>query len=888
MSDWRRWIWMGLLAAVAAGVIWLLVREPEGGGEGETVVEGDGGGETDETNEALQGDVDTRGGTDADDVDARTVKVQLAKTLRGVVTDEAGAPIAAEVVVATMDPRSVRGFEFPDGPDVGNASCDVDGRFEVDVPGETWLRVTASHRGFARTAVRTASRGAFLTIRMARACDLTIDVVLPDGAPAAGAGVTIRSGELVAVAATDANGVVSRADLPPGACQIDAELRNVGRANARINALHPDRETRITMVLDRAVAISGFVVDTTNDRPIADARVWIAKDGRSVEAGTTDAHGRFSAPALGSERDRVFAYVIANGFRPRLQAISLDAKRTRGAGAKDVTIFLEAGQDWKGSVHRMNGDAAVGIPVRYSNPGLANAPDIETVTDAQGQFVLPPPPDPLPGHRVCLAAEDPTTGAMAVLALRPNANPPDPLALTLRSGGVVAGRFVGSDGKPLQGAQIRLVPNWRDLLRAPSTPATDRLRLANEEGLQTLSTATDNAGWWRLEQVPASSYRVSARWPGGTFWSPEPITIPTDGLNMGTVTVDTGSPMAGRVLQSNGSPAVGAIVTATGLDRDARQRGRTITDANGEFSILGLAPGDYRLRADLGGRRSATVDTTLSTDVRLDMPSGASLELDIRHASDVYRGPLRVALIARNRGKRAFQQSIVVRAGKGLLSDVPPGSYLVDLTTPSGVGARESITLTPDEVATLTVDLTKRATLEGRVLDAGGASVADADVEVRSDLGSRKLTTDNNGAFFAYDLSDGPYDVLVRGRGGAPTQATILVTVGEVAPLTLTLLPSGAARVRVVDESNKPVPGAVCLFRAEGAVVRSRRPDMTNAQGEVTRTGLPVGRIRVTARGPGGKRGSAQVDVTKGSTADALIQLVTRTSTAEGDNASGR
>ena len=164
----------------------------------------------------------------------------------------------------------------------------------------------------------------------------------------------------------------------------------------------------------------------------------------------------------------------------------------------------------------------------------------------------------------------------------------------------------------------------------------------------------------------------------------------------------------------------------------------------------------------------------------------------------------------------------------------------------------------------------------------------DGDVEVRSGLGTLKLTTANDGTFFVHNMADGNYEIHARGRGGAPTHQVVTVLDGEVEPLELQLLPSASARVRVVDESSRPVVGASCVFRAEREVVRSRTPDRTDRTGSVTRAGLPIGWIRVSVRSPDGKRGSGQVQVARGKVAEVEVQVSSPSPTERAESAGPR
>src|SRR5215213_10431312 len=84
-------------------------------------------------------------------------------------------------------------------------------------------------------------------------------------------------------------------------------------------------------------------------------------------------------------------------------------------------------------------------------------------------------------------------------------------------------------------------------------------------------------------------------------------------------------------------------------------------------------------------------------------------------------------------------------------------------------------------------------TIEGRVVDANGAVVPGANVEIINlDTNfSRSLTTNDEGRFVAPQLQPGKYSVTVskQGFGTAKVESTDL-TVGQTLPITFPLSPS--------------------------------------------------------------------------------------------------
>src|SRR5215217_2010876 len=84
-------------------------------------------------------------------------------------------------------------------------------------------------------------------------------------------------------------------------------------------------------------------------------------------------------------------------------------------------------------------------------------------------------------------------------------------------------------------------------------------------------------------------------------------------------------------------------------------------------------------------------------------------------------------------------------------------------------------------------------TIQGTVVDANGAAVADANVEIKNldTNSSRSLTTDNEGRFTALLLQPGKYSVTVIKQGFGTPLAEVELTVGQTLQITIPLAPAG-------------------------------------------------------------------------------------------------
>ena len=114
--------------------------------------------------------------------------------------------------------------------------------------------------------------------------------------------------------------------------------------------------------------------------------------------------------------------------------------------------------------------------------------------------------------------------------------------------------------------------------------------------------ALPGPGRWRLEWIPEGQGRVSVALP--------PVEIPDEPR----VTLDLEVPdtrLVGKVVDRQGEPVEGATVTAVGGDKGSTPS-RVETDEDGSFSLLGLEPGAYAVKAQRASAASAMVPVDLA------------------------------------------------------------------------------------------------------------------------------------------------------------------------------------------------------------------------------------------------------------------------------------
>lgn len=245
---------------------------------------------------------------------------------------------------------------------------------------------------------------------------------------------------------------------------------------------------------------------------------------------------------------------------------------------------------------------------------------------------------------------------------------------TEKSGtGVITGRVVGEDGRPLADTVVYLS---RALSSVAGTP---------------LTATTDAEGRFRVSGLEAGLYVAFARMPG--FTSPDMPT--TDGeanyYRVGdsiTLTLIKGGVITGTVRDMNGEPVVAVPVRATRV-RDAA--GRTLgprstgffpermTDDRGVYRIYGLPSGTYMVSA--GGSQRIMIANAYEGDAQTFFPSSmrdTAAEVPVRSGEET------TSIDIRYRGERGHTVSgrvsgfIETKADAGAsitLRQVPSGGF---------------------------------------------------------------------------------------------------------------------------------------------------------------------------------------------------------------------
>jgi carboxypeptidase family protein len=696
-----------------------------------------------------------------------------AARLAGEVVDDAGAPVPRARVRA----RGETPLAFAAGSLLPSfllgATTDDDGRFELPDAPTGKVSLTAVAPGFlpATLPLQVASGQGRDDLRLVlhRGSTLAGRVLGPDGAPAAGATVSLLarggpySGPSGSLARTDGDGGYLLDALPEGLQSFSAELSGAPPAIREL-AVRPG-ENRLDFQLGDGPEIAGRVVDPAG-APVSGAQVSAsAGDPLPRETASGD-DGSFRFAGLRGGTYRLSAR--RPGFASTSQEVRLD-----NAPLRDLELRLGSGGAVAGRILGLSPEQLAEVSVSADQPGLVElGGDRLSSADAKGEYRIGdlPPGDWMVSAILGLGGRS----AHGKVQLPPGAAEVR-LDLEFPYGFTLSGRLLRA-GQPVPGAFVS----------AQGAKGTD----GGGSGVG----RSDGDGAFRIEGLKAGTYeiRVNSRSAGLVHKETLElaadreiqIDLPAAELRGRVVDADEGSPLAeASIALEPADPARAGFARFSGVR----------TGPDGAFALDSPAEGDYRVIARKDGYAPAEAAVHVDAEgaageVKLSLSPAAGLRFTVRDATGSAPSAVDVALLD--------------PAGRLLLS----GSY------PVSDGGRVRLTEAPAGRWLLLVAAGNTATA-ARAVDVPGSAVA-------IDLPEHTRLT-----VLAPALAGRPGATLkITGADGLPYRSLRFSSVRSAWPLAegraeLDDLPPGAWQLRVELPGGKAVQGSAVTAPGAPAVV---------------------------------------------------------------------
>jgi protocatechuate 3,4-dioxygenase beta subunit len=572
---------------------------------------------------------------------------------------------------------------------------ETDGRFTAELSEGGVVAVSVTANGYMRlkTEVRIDQEGDIGEIRLSRGLLIRGSVVDARGGPIAGARVENQTRGQFSSVETDEHGgfelklgnagtvrlTASRTGYAPAEATVDVTEENSGREPVQI-------------VLTRGARIEG-TAKRRDGTPVPQAVVNLGGGsgfGARVSGGPvstlTAADGSFAFE--GVTPGPVTVSLMAGQSNRYTSVTSVDVRAAEGETANAILTLrttIVHGTVRKGGTPTPRLRVSVNAP-QTTMIGTGTVPSLVSdvpwhaaETKADGTFAL--------------AVSGPLSGSLSVLDLRsgnsldsrpisiPDA---DDYTVDLDLAGIpVRGRVISDEGKPLLRARV---------MAYPSGDGSDPARIVR-------SSATDETGAFSFE-LDAGAYMLGVS-SDGFVATTVPLTVSAPEASAGDIVLSPGGTLRGRAVLPSGRPApMISVRTVSGPVFTV-----TLTDADGTFSLRGLAAGKVMILAD-GGDAVAIeqVEALSPTPVELRLAPAARIAVTVTGAS-TGRGTVGVTTFDGERLNFGIVSQI--RDSQATLM-VPAGAIGLRAAADSREGFAELL-LQPSESASVTIDLVPKA-----------------------------------------------------------------------------------------------------------------------------------------------------------------------------------
>ncbi|MEM9380097.1 MAG: carboxypeptidase regulatory-like domain-containing protein [Planctomycetota bacterium] len=695
-------------------------------------------------------------------------------------------------------------------------------------------------------------------------------VVDDDGEPVADADVTLRSWKHFDAAiltgrnvsgVTDADGRFDLGGLLPGEVSLRAVADGLRAASERLGKRTADEVVEVPEIrLCAGRRVDGQVV-WPDGTPAAEADVRVATVGRSwtnAEVVRADDEGRFAFTGLGSGPWRVGAWLDHAETRKPWRAV-LEPVTDGG-----VTLTLQEGARLRGVVVDDRGEPIerVRVTATPAGSGSGGDPVKERSRDPEGRFEL---------EGVGEGTWDLTAYAKGHGDGRPvRVEVPldlDGARIVLPRHASVAGKVVDASGAPV--ADVRVRGSGR-------------------------SAATDAEGRFALTKMQPGEihFQLSDTGEHGPPLDPRLMLQPGEEREGVVLALSVGARVLGEV---HPSARTGTELTVVMQPYDSYDMRRTVVDAEGRFSFVGVSPGRYRVAFDWTGggdwvegyrtRRSVLVDVAPGDTVNVVLGDPANHPLTVSGLVTEDGAPQPGMLMyVFEEGDAENQPLMVCRTDdEGRYSVVLPRSGPTLFTVGRGQKRQARFRRTLSEEPRQEIDFElPTGRLVGRLVRADGGVVTTrivtlthADARAGTiQLGQAQFTTSGaEGRFEFLGLHAGEYR-LRSGNYLRPHSTDGLVVLDGVvipaegaAPEVELVVPEAAAlEVRAVDGAGNPLSKRRVEVLDEAgwtAVLYDQR--RTDYGGVLDFTGLGPGRANaVVLDDAGNELGRAEIDLAPG------------------------
>lgn len=331
------------------------------------------------------------------------------------------------------------------------------------------------------------------------------------------------------------------------------------------------------------------------------------------------------------------------------------------------------------------------------------------------------------------------------------------------------------------------------------------------------------------------------------------VQLSNNGGSTGTLT--------GTVTNTTGIPLLGASVSAGNAN--------ATTAADGTYTIDNLPAGTVTVTASLSGYQNGSTTATISAGSTTTAATIALTPINLGNVTGSVVSSAGGAIAGAT--VRAQGVSTVTNSGGNYtLNNLPAGAATVTATATGFQAGSVNVTVvTGTTVTAPTITLVSGAgAVSGTVKDSSGAAIAGASVG----FGGGTTTTNAAGSYTLSGIPVGTIQLVASATGFQNSTQNVTIQGGVTATANFTLVSgSGAVTGTVKDSSGAAIVGA--------SVGYSGGTTTTNATGNYTLSGVPVGTIQLMASATGFQSSTQNVTIQGGVTVTANFTLAPAAST---------
>lgn len=711
------------------------------------------------------------------------------------------------------------------------ATTDATGHFRIggiEVVDRIQLYASARKLGYAKTRssiidLSAAQPSVTIQIRMCVGGVVTGKITDTRGTPIAAAQVKFASREFVRDPTPSTFGCITGADGV-------YVLRCCSPGLARITVSHPrfvDQRKDLTVRDERTLEKVNFKLQEGyrthgrvagfDGKPIANAKVTAQplQGATGTEIAMTNKDGEFTMNRLGKGVFRLEAvFTLHTDAGDQIYKFALPRAQS---GTQSADIDCDIGNSATGIVdgerQKVDRFTIKLKSARDTTPKQEFQFDLtRRYTGAHGYFRLMSVPRGV--YSLDVTADGYQPYHTDELIIGPGARTTVP-TIKLRAAGGISGMLISSStDRPINGATIRLLDNSKneflsvtreELRQYPSTdivelvrpdllsdyddPA-DNLQIVAIVRVNAIATAkSDYTGKFSITSAPNGNFAVLIEHPRYVPLRLDNIEVfPKRPTDLGHIYLQPGGGIRGIITDQSGNPVPDLTVTVSGH----KPKKTTRTDAAGNYLLQGVLPTRQNVvvQGTLNGRSIyvyAPADVTPDQDARLDF----AIDMDCRiegtmTAAPATAGTARIYVIDENGAVLTTPSySATMRNGNYVITNLPPGNYLLVITGPFAFTQPIQIGHGTTQIALPT----PTAGVRGQLLSASGAPIAGTVQLVPLSLQgippsilnalTRSANASRSGIYQINSLMAGAYQVLCRRSSAMPWAAVGVVQVSD-------------------------------------------------------------------------------------------------------------